>query len=223
LPYIYSLAGAVTHEGGTILRPLVMDFPGDPQARITADEFLFGPALLVSPVTTYRARARTVYLPATAGGWYDFWTGAPAGKGSSRSAGPSWTEARAPFDEIPVQVRAGSILAFGPELQYTDEKPADPITLVVYSGADGAFTLYEDEGLSNDYERGAFTRIDLRWSEATRTLGIGARQGAFPQMLGRRTFQVVVVTPSKRVPFSFSFKPDQTVVYTGAALSIRLP
>ncbi len=222
LPYIYSLAGAVTHQGGTILRPLVMDFPADPQARRTADQFLFGPALLVSPVTTYRARARTVYLPATAGGWYDLWTGTPAGK-AGPSGGPEWTEVRAPFDEIPVQVRAGSILAFGPELQYTDEKPADPITLVIYAGADGAFTLYEDEGLGNDYERGAFTRIDLRWSEATRTLALGARQGAFPQMLGRRTFQLVVVTPTKRAPFSFSFKPDQTVVYSGAALSVRFP
>jgi alpha-D-xyloside xylohydrolase len=173
----------------------------------------------VSPVTTYRARTRAVYLPATAGGWYDFWTGAPAGKAGLAGS----TEARAPFDEIPVQVRAGSILAFGPELQYTDEKPADPITLVVYAGADGAFTLYEDDGLGNDYEHGAFTRIELRWSEATRTLGIGARQGTFPQMLGRRTFQVVVATPSKRVPFSFSFKPDQTVVYSGAALSVRFP
>ncbi len=148
LPYLYSLAGGVTHDGGTIMRPLVMDFRADAKARDVSDEYMFGPALLVSPVTTYKARSRAVYLPGTAG-WYDFWTRRaprPAARPSTSSA---------PYDSIPVHVRAGAIVPTGPELQYTDEKPADPITLCVYAGADGAFTLYEDDGLTYGYEKGA--------------------------------------------------------------------
>jgi len=213
LPYVYSLAGAVTQEGGTMLRPLVMDFPTDVQARETTDEYLFGPAILVSPVTTYKTRARSVYLPATRGGWYDFWSGV------ARSAAGT-IEAPAPLGEIPLHIRAGSILPFGPELQYTEEKAADPITLVVYTGADGAFTLYEDEGTNNDYERGAFTRITVRWAEGAQTLTIGARQGSYPGMLARRQFQIVFVTGKKAVPFSFAPRPDKTLEYDGRALVV---
>ncbi len=213
LPYVYSLAGAVTHANYTIMRPLVMDFPGDAQARETSDEYLFGPALLVSPVTAAGARSRPVYLPP--GEWYDFWTGAAATGGKTIAA-------PAPYDAIPVHVRAGAILPFGPEVQYTGEKPADPITLWVYGGADGAFTLYEDDGLTYGYERGAFTRIPLRWDDATGTLTIGPREGSYPGMLAARTFQVVLVVGSKPVRFTFTPTVDSTVRYTGEAVSVRL-
>jgi alpha-D-xyloside xylohydrolase len=217
LPYIYSLAGAVTHGAGMILRPLVMDFRDDRQApdiREIADEFMFGPALLVSPVTTYRARSRAVTLPRTAGGWYDFWSGKAVAAGT--------VEAAAPFDAIPVHVRAGAIIPFGPELQYTDEKPADPVTIYVYAGADGTFTLYEDDGTTTDHENGAFSRISLRWTEATQTLTIGKRQGTYPGMLSRRTFQLVLVRVGKPVAFSFSPTPLRTVVYAGEAMNLSL-
>ncbi len=214
LPYVYSLAGAVTHEDATFLRPLVMDFPGDVATRSTADEYLFGPALLVSPVTSYRARSRPVYLPAGAD-WYDFWTG-------RRLRGGQTLNAAAPYDAIPLHVRAGSILPFGPELQYTDEKPADPLTLVVYAGADGSFSLYEDDGTSYGYERSAFARIPITWSEKTRTLTIGARQGVFPGMLAERTFEVVLVSAKRAVPFSFAWRPLRTVRYRGEAIELRL-
>ena len=214
LPYVYSLAGAVTQDGGTMMRPLVMDFPSDAIARQVADQYLFGPALLVNPVTAYRARSRAVYLPR--GTWYDFWTG-------RRLAGGRTVQADAPYDRIPVYVRAGSILPVRPELQYTDEKPADPITLLVYTGAGGRFSLYEDDGASYGYERGEAARIPLRWDERSRTLIIGRREGSFPGMLARRSFQVVFVSPRRPVGFSVEFTPDRTVSYGGEELRIRAP
>jgi alpha-D-xyloside xylohydrolase len=216
LPYVYSLAGAVTHKAATILRPLVMDFAEDRQARQLTDQYMFGPALLISPVTTYKARERPVYLPRTTGGWYDFWSGAAVG----RVAGV--IRAAAPFDAIPLHVRAGSILPIGPDLQYTAEKPPDPITLWIYSGADGTFTLYEDDGTSNDYESGAFTRIVVRWTEATRTLTIGNREGKFFGMLARRTFRIVLVTATRAVPFASTGPADKVVIYTGEPLTVAL-
>jgi len=121
-----------------------------------------------------------------------------------------------------VHVRAGSIIPFGPELQYTDEKPADPITLFVYAGRDGAFTLYEDDGVSNGYERGAFATIPIRWQDSTRTLTIGKRQGAFPGMLTQRTFQVVLISAARVVPFSFTPRADRTISYAGDAVTAKL-
>lgn len=214
LPYIYSLAGAVTQHAGTILRPLVMDFRADATARLVGDQFMFGPALLVSPVTSYNARSRSVYLP-TAAGWYDLWTGA-------RLAGGATITAAAAFDSIPVHVRAGSILPVGPELQYTNEKPADPITLYVYGGADGSFNLYEDQGTTYDYETGAFATIPIRWNDSTGTLTIGARNGTFPGMPTSRTFQLILVNATKAVGFSFTPAADKSVTYTGAAMDVAL-
>jgi len=192
-----------------------MDFPADRGARDIADEFLLGPSFLVSPVTTYQARSRPVYLPDGAL-WYDFWTG-------QAMAGGRTVSAPAPYDAIPVHVRAGSIVPFGPELQYTGEKPADPITLCVYAGADGQFTLYEDDGESYRYEKGESSRILLRWDDAARTLTFGARVGAFPGMLARRTFRIILVTPSRSVGFLFAPAAfDRTVEYRGAAVQLQL-
>jgi alpha-D-xyloside xylohydrolase len=220
LPYIYSLAGDVTQRAGTPMRALVMDFQTDPRSRDVRDEYMFGPAFLVSPVTTYQARSRDVYLPPTAGGWFDFWTGRAV-------AGGQHVDAAAPFETLPVYVRAGSIVPIGPELQYTSEKPADPITLFVYAGADASFSLYEDDGTSYGYERGAFARVPIRWHDASRTLTIGSRTGTFPGMLATRTFRVVVISAAK--PVAFSFEPaadaaaDASVSYRGRAITKRFP
>ena len=215
LPYIYSLAGEVTHDAGTMMRPLVMDFQNDAAARRIVDEYMFGPAFLVSPVTTFQARNRSVYLPPANGDWYDFWTGA-------YTAGGQTIDAPAPYDSMPLFVRAGSIIPFGPEMQYTGEKPADPITLYVYEGADGAFTLYEDDGLTYGYERGAFARIPIRWNDATKTLTIGRREGSFRGMLTKRTFKIVFVTKDKPVGFSLASAADYTVRYTGRIVAEKL-
>jgi alpha-D-xyloside xylohydrolase len=216
LPYVYSWAGAITQDAGTLLRPLVMDFRTDSAALAVSDQFMFGKAFLVSPVTTYQARTRSVYLPTATGGWYDFWTGTAA-------AGGKTVTADAPLDAMPVHVRAGSIVPFGPELMYTSEKAADPITLFVYAGADGAFTLYEDDGKTFGYEKGEFSKIPLTWTDATKTLSIGARTGSFTGMLQSRTFQVVLVSASKAVGFTFTPTADKTVTYDGTAQSVVLP
>jgi alpha-D-xyloside xylohydrolase len=215
LPYLYSLAGAVTQRGGTILRPLVMDFRDDARAREIGDQYMFGPAFMVSPVTTHLARARDVYLPATAGGWYDFWTGAVAGNGAV-------VRSPAPLDAIPVHVRAGTLVPMGPDLQYTGEKPADPITVYVYGGADASFAIYEDEGLNYNYEKGMFALIPVRWNDATRTLTIGAREGSFPGMVERRTFQIVLVSAKRPVPFSQRPAVDKTISYAGMPVDVEL-
>jgi alpha-D-xyloside xylohydrolase len=215
LPYIYSIAGDMTRNAGTFMRPFVMDFPQDAAARDIANEYMFGPAFLVAPVTTYQARSRSVYLPQANAGWYDFWTG-------THSVGGQTLDTPAPFDSMPLFIRAGAIIPFGPEMQYTGEKPSDPITLCVYAGADGEFTLYEDDGVSYGYERGAFARIPLHWDDATKTLTIGKREGKFPGMLNQRTFNVVLVTKDKPVGFSFTPKPDKSVRYQGQAVKVKV-
>jgi alpha-D-xyloside xylohydrolase len=212
LPYIYSLAGAVTREDRTIMRPLVMDFRADPRVRDIADEYLFGPAFLVSPVTTYKARSRPVYLP-QGSRWYDFWTGV-------EQRGGETIEAEAPYDSMPLHVRAGALVPLGPAQEYTNEKPADPITLYVYEGADGELTLYEDDGLSYDYEKGQLATIRLRWNDAAKTLTIGQRQGHFAGMLPQRTFGLVFVSSERPVGYDPQRPPDQTVRYEGSEIEI---
>jgi alpha-D-xyloside xylohydrolase len=212
-PYIYSLTGWTTQRDYTMLRPLVMDFSQDRRARESNDEFMFGPALLVAPITKYRQRERSVYLPPAAA-WYDYWAGRPVASGA--------ISASAPYDQIPVFVRAGSIVPYGPAMQYVAEKPCDPITLYVYAGADGEFTLYEDQGTTFDYEKGAFSEIPIRWNDKTGTLIIAARIGSFAGMLRTRTFRVALV--SKAHPAGFSFAPtvQQSVVYRGAEVRVKL-
>jgi alpha-D-xyloside xylohydrolase len=212
LPYVYTLAGIVTHGHGTMLRPLVMDFRDDPRTYDVKDSFMFGEALLVSPVTEYKARQRQVYLPE--GRWYDFWTGATIDGGRT-------IEAAAPLDRIPVHVRAGSILPIGPDLQYTSEKPADPVTLFVYAGADGRFRLYEDDGQTYGYERGAFSWIPFEWNDAQKTLTIAARQGRFPGMLATRTFRVVLVSPGSPVGVNAEAPQANEVRYHGSSVTVR--
>jgi len=214
LPYIYSLAGEITQDAGTMMRPLVMDFQNDAGSREITDEYMFGPAFLVAPVTTYQARDRNVYLPPTTGGWYNFWSG-------KNIAGGQTIDAPAPYDAMPLFIRAGSIIPFGPDIQYTGEKPADPITLCVYTGADGQFTIYEDDGLTYDYEKKAFATIPIHWDDKSRTLTIGKREGSFNGMLQKRTFNVVLVSKDKPVGFSFTPKADKSVSYDGAIVTVK--
>jgi alpha-D-xyloside xylohydrolase len=212
-PYIYSQAGWTTQRAYTMFRPLVMDFPHDRTARELNDEYMFGPALLVAPITEYKQRTRSVYLPPAAV-WYDYWTGQPAAPGA--------ISVPAPYDQIPVFVRAGSIIPYGPEMQYVAEKPSDPITLYIYAGADGQFTLYEDQGTTFAYEKGAFSQIPLQWNDKTSTLLIGRQTGAFDGMLRHRTFQVVLVSKAHPVGFSFKPTPLRSVHYTGAEIRLKL-
>jgi alpha-D-xyloside xylohydrolase len=371
LPYVYSLAGSVTHAGGTILRGLPFDFRSDPRVRGIADEYMFGSAFLVSPVLeplryasrrpdrvipadafaapdgtpgallgeyfadttlshrvatrkdgkiefdwglasplpeapadqfsvrwTGRLRApetgdydletiaddgvrlwldgklliddwnqhapeyhaghvtleagrqydlkleyydeilgasvklswtlpsethavetapskpmlRRVYLPAGAD-WYDFWTG-------ERIVGGRTIDSPAPLETMPLHVRAGSIVPMGPDLQYASEKPANPLELRVYRGADGRFALYEDEGDGYAYEKGVFATIPIEWSETKRTLTIGARRGSFPGMLERRTFHVVFVGKDHGTGLEPQPQADATIDYVGQPVTV---
>jgi alpha-D-xyloside xylohydrolase len=212
-PYIYSQAGWITQNDYTMMRPLVMDFPADRTARELPDEYMFGPALLIAPVTEYKQRTRSLYLP-LASTWYDYWTGKPAVAGHIQAA--------APVDQIPVFVRAGSIIPYAPPTQYIGEKPSDPTTLFVYAGADGSFVLYEDQGTTFDYEKGAFTQIPIRWEDKTGTLTLGRRTGSFEGMLDRRTFQVVLVSKAHAVGFSPTPAASKTAQYTGVEVHMKL-
>jgi len=212
MPYIYSMAWRVTNESYTPMRALAMDFRADPQALNVGDEFMFGPALLVSPVTEPGADTRRMYLPKAS--WYDFWIGQKTGGGRTITTA-------APLDRIPLFVRAGSIIPLGPDLQYAAEKPADPVELRVYRGADGSFTLYEDENDGYSYEKGVFATIPIQWNEASSTLTIGERKGSFPGMLQSRTFQVVFVSEGHGVGVDGADRPDRNITYTGTAVSAQ--
>ena len=216
LPYIYSEAWQVTSNHGTLMRPLVMDWRNDVEAQNTGDEYLFGPAILVSPVTTQGATSRTVYLPKAT--WYDFWTGAKV-EGGKR------IEADAPLAKLPLYVRAGSIIPMGPTMEWSTEKAADPIEIRVYPGADGDFTLYEDENDNYNYAKGQHAAIKLHWNDTAKTLTFGAREGSFPGMLEKHTFNIVVVGEGKGVGIgkdtgqagSFIYKGDWTEWVTGVS------
>jgi alpha-D-xyloside xylohydrolase len=212
LPYIYSLAWKTTSERYTPMRPLVMDFRGDTRAMDIGDQYMFGPAFLVSPVTEPAATTRHMYVPK--GAWFDFWTGAPQSGGVA-------IDARAPIDIMPLFVRAGSIVPFGPDLEWASQKPADPIELRVFRGADGAFTLYEDEGDTYNYEKGRYATVPITWNESTQTLTIGERKGDFPGMLKERTFNVVFVAAGHGVGIDAEAKPDRVIRYTGTTVTVQ--
>lgn len=212
LPYNYTMGSQITFQGDTFMRALGMDFPDDSKAWDISDEYLFGPAFLVSPVTEPKATQRSVYLPSGTQ-WTNFWTGAT-------EAGNQTVSADAPIEIMPLFVRAGSIVPLGPDLQYTSEKPADPIELRVYSGANGAFTLYEDEGDSYNYEKGVFSKIPIRWDESKQTLTIGARQGEFPGMLKSRTFRIVWVGKNHGVGIAPEEQADAEIQYHGTEVSV---
>ncbi len=223
LPYIYSLAWQVTNDDGTILRPLVMDWRTDRATWNIGDQYMFGPDFLVSPVTQPGMQSRWLYLPPAAA-WYDFWTG-------KKFSGAQHMEAAAPLDRIPLFVRAGSILPLGPVQEYAGQQADAPIEIRIYPGADGHFTLYEDQGDGYAYEQGAHATIPLTWTDATKTLSIGARQGSYPGMTAQREFHVVLVDGTHGVgdgldggtAGSKAGTTDQTLSYTGAAASVRLP
>ena len=210
LPYVYSLAWKVTSEDYTIQRPLVMDFREDPATWEIGDQFMFGPSILVSPVLTQHATSRSVYLPAGTG-WYDFWTG-------DRTAGGAAITAQAPLDRIPLNVRAGSILPLGPAIEYAGQA-TDPIELRVYPGANGDFTLYEDEGDSYRYQQGARGTIPIHWDDAARKLSIGARQGSFAGMPAGHTFNVVIVSGGHGTGGEATAAPDKSIQYSGASVA----
>lgn len=213
LPYIYTIAADTWHRDGTMMRGLVMDFPGDRKTWNIDDQYMFGPAFLVAPVTRFKARVRDVYLPAGAD-WYDFATGA-------YFKGGQIVPSDAPRERMPLYVRAGSIIPTGPAVQWTGEQPDGPIVLHVYTGANGEFSIYEDDGLSPGYKKGEFARVPVKWDQATGLLTIGAREGSYPGMPGKRAISVRFYGPNKAVAPDFSENEAVSLVYTGKQLVVR--
>jgi alpha-D-xyloside xylohydrolase len=211
LPYIYSLAWMTTSQSYTPMRALVMDFRTDARAASVGDQFMFGPAFLVKPVTEPGVSTTSLYLPQAR--WYNFWTGSQAQ--GSRSA-----EVPSPLDRMPLYVRAGSIVPMGPPIQWSSEKPADPIELRVYRGADGEFTLYEDENDNYNYEKGVYATIPFRWDDVHQVLTIGDRRGEFPGMLAQRTFQIVFVGEDHGRGIEPEKSPDKVVPYSGKQITV---
>lgn len=213
LPYTYSLAWKVTHEDYTIQRPLVMDWRADEKARAIGDQFMFGPSILVNPVTDAGATSRFVYLPQAAA-WYDFWT-------SEKLNGSQTILAQAPLPRIPLYVRAGAILPFGPEREYAGQNPDAPIEIRIYPGADGSFDLYQDQGDTYAYEKGEHAEIPMHWDDATRTLTIDARKGSYPGMPGNLSFHVVIAGPGQAAGMEPSSQFKE-VSYSGSEVSVKL-
>ena len=239
LPYIYSTSWQVTDKGASFMRPLMMDFPADKNGWNRGDEFLFGDQLLVAPVLEAQytpekvskadentgwdrkenaaagesattidftaERQADVYLPAGSE-WIDFWTG------ERLKGGKSITKATT-LKTIPLYVKAGAIIPVGPDVQYATEKPWDNLEIRVYPGANGKFTLYEDEFDNYNYEKGAYSTITFNWNDKTRTLTIGERQGEYPGMLTNRSFNINLVKPGDA-------GVAKSVTYTGKPVSV---
>jgi alpha-D-xyloside xylohydrolase len=196
-----------------MMRPLVMDFPGESSAFTHPSEYMFGKSLLVAPVTEPHVTERIVYLPGSAA-WYDFWTG-------KRFDGGQSVDVVAPLDRIPLMVRAGSIIPMGPIIQYSTES-SDPVEIRIYPGANGEFTLSEDENDGYAYERGLYSLITFRCDDARKRLTIGARNGSYPGVLQNRTLRVVVVRENSGVGEDVSGSPDRTIPYAGTEVAADL-
>ena len=237
IPYLYSTAWQVTSNNQSYLRPLFSDFSADKKVWDMTDEFMFGQSILAAPIVDPQyteeqiikedamtgwdkkdvrdqkedvrginwteAKTTTKYLPKGAT-WYDFWTGKQYKGGQNVTLTTS-------LDRVPMFVRAGSILPLGPEMQYVGEKTWNNLEIRIFPGVDGSFLLYEDEGDSYNYEKGAYATITFQWKNATRTLTIGAQQGSYPGMLKARQFTIVLPDGTSK-----------TVDYTGQQIDISL-
>jgi alpha-D-xyloside xylohydrolase len=223
LPYNYSLAARVTNENYTIMRSLAFDFRNDPAVFNIPDQYMFGPAFLVNPVTSqlYTGKGadsgkttRSVYLPIAAG-WYDFYTGQYY-KGGQKIA------AAAPIDIIPLYVKAGSIIPMGPVMEYATEKPAGTIELRIYPGANGQFEYYEDENDNYNYEKGNSATFKLTWNDKLHVLTISATKGQFPGLLKKHTLNIVLVSGTHGSNVGIADKIDKSVAYNGKAMAVKL-
>ena len=237
IPYLYSTAWQVTSDNGSYMRPLFADFASDKKVWDMTDEFMFGRSILAAPIVDPQyteekvirtnamtgwdrkevrgqkeevrdldwtaTKTATKYLPKGAN-WYDFWTGKVYKGGQNVTI-------ETQLNRVPMFVRAGSIVPMGPEMQYVGEKSWDNLELRIYPGADGQFVLYEDEGDNYNYEKGAYSTINIKWNERARTLKIGERQGQFKGMIQQRRFTILMPDGQK-----------QTVNYDGKEQLISL-
>lgn len=221
LPYIYSTSWDVTANQSSMMRALVMDFASDKNVLNINDQYLFGKSLLVCPVTNsmYQGdyssvKSRQLYLPKDTD-WYDFWTG-------QKFTGGQTIQKEVPIDIMPLYVKAGSIIPFGPEVQYAEEESWDNIEIRVYVGANGEFTLYEDENDNYSYENGIYSTITFKWNDEKKTMTIGERKGTFPGMLTQRKFNIVLVSSNKANGMNKVESFDEVVTYSGKEVKVKL-
>ncbi len=204
MPYIYSSAAEVSFSGSTIMRPLVFDFADDKESLKQKYEYMFGRSLLVSPITEPGVKTWQTYLPPTKGGWYDLHTSQLYQGGKTVSVAVDETR-------IPVFVRAGSILPYGPASQYATEENNGTLEVRIYPGADATFTLYEDDGCSTDYLQGKYSRITFTWDDSSNQLVIGSREGKYKGNTAKRMLKVSVIG-----------KKDKTIKYTGRRMKLKM-
>ncbi|MFA9390336.1 MAG: TIM-barrel domain-containing protein [Prolixibacteraceae bacterium] len=214
LPYIYSEAWQVTENGSTMMRPMVMDFVEDSKAVGQAYQYLFGKSILVAPITEAGINEWNVYLP-NANKWYDLWSGKVFDGGQTIMA-------EASLDKIPLFVKAGSILPIGPKVQYTAEQKWDDLEIRIYEGANGEFTLYEDEGDNYNYENGTYSTITFNWDNAKKILTIGEAKGSFPGMLTKRNFNIVFVSPDQHSGMDMPQSLVKEIAYVGQKTAVKL-
>lgn len=216
LPYIYTTDRQVYNDGYSFMRAMGIAYPADAATHALKDQFMFGRDLLVAPVVKPQAESRNVYLP-QGDGWTDFWTGEllEGGQEVTRDVNLAL---------MPIYVRQGSILPWGPDVQYSSQSSWDNMEIRLYPGADGSFTLYEDERDNYNYEKGQFSEIPFTWDDASRTLTIGARRGSFDGMLDQRTFRFVLVDPSNNLGLGIrqSVRFSKEVAYDGSEVSVKI-
>lgn len=231
LPYIYSLSHKVTTDGYTLMRGLPMDYPDNPNVLSINNQYMFGPAFLVCPVTeplyTKESEDKTIhkvadfsiiqntlnYLPES-DEWFDFWTG-------EKIQGGKMLNRPAPVDIMPLYVKAGSVVPMGPVMQYASEKPVDPLELRIYTGKDASFDLYEDENDNYNYEKGCFAIIPIKWNEKKQTLTLEKRKGSFPGMSLERTFNIVFVSTDHGTGIDNEKQPDKIIHYSGENMLLK--
>lgn len=232
LPYIYSTSWDVTTNHASMMRALVMDFATDKNALDINDQFMFGKSILVSPVANpmytkpgvtgkdtinvedfSTIKSKEIYLPSAAD-WYDFWTG-------EKFAGGNRITKQTPLDIIPLYVKAGSVLPFGPAVQYAEEKKWDSLEIRIYPGANGKFVLYEDENDNYNYEKGVYSTISFSWDDKKKIVTISDRNGSYPGMIATRTFNIVLVNTAKGGGANPA-NPDAVVTYTGKSMTVKL-
>lgn len=228
LPYIYSTSWDVASKSESFMRALVMDFAADKKTTDINNEYMFGQSLLVAPVLESMyvnktadgqstidfstVKSRAVYLPAGTE-WYDFWTG-------EKMKGGQEVQKYAPIDVMPLYVKAGSILPWAPKVQYATEKKWDNLEIRIYPGANGEFTLYEDENDNYNYEKGLNSTISMKWDNQTKTLSIGERKGTFAGMLTNRKFNFVLVQKGNVTGIAPG-KTTRAMIYNGKSASIK--
>jgi alpha-glucosidase/alpha-D-xyloside xylohydrolase len=203
LPYTYTVARECTETGLPMMRALWLHHHDDARAVARGDQFLWGRDILVSPVVEKAATSRRLYLPR--GTWYDFWT-------EERLDGGREIDRAVDLETMPLHVRAGAIIPLGPVKQYVDEPVDGPLSLVIYPGADGAFSMYEDDGRTFAYRNGGWMRTAMTWTDATRTLSIRLAPGA--QMLPPAKRHIVV-----RLAADHSMR---SLVFEGKPIELRL-